>query len=42
MFIVVNILVMLMELLGFIYYEKYYIDHESTKITTINSPYSIF
>ena len=31
-----------MELFYFIYHEKYYIDDESTNITTINSPYSIF
>ena len=41
-FIVVNIPVTLMELFYFIYHGKYYIDHESTNITTINSPYSIF
>ena len=41
-FIVVNIPVTLMELFYFIYHEKYYIDHESTNIITINSPYSIF
>ena len=33
---------MLMELFDFIYHEKNYIDDESTNITTVNSPYSIF
>ena len=33
---------MLMELFDFIYHEKYYLDHGSTKIITINSPHSIF
>ena len=41
-FIVANIPIMLMKLVDIIYHEKYYIDHESTNITTINTPYSIF
>ena len=40
--IVVNIPIMLMELFDFVYHEKCYIDHESTKIATINDPYSNF
>ena len=40
-FIVTNISIMLMELFDFIYHEKYYLDHGSTKIITINSPHSI-
>ena len=42
LFLVANIPIMLMELFDFIYHEEYHIDHESTNITTINSPYSIF
>ena len=41
-FIVVNIPIILRELFDFVYHEKCYIDHESTKIATINDPYSKF
>ena len=41
-FTVVNIPIMLRKLFDFVYHEKCYIDHESTKITTINDPYSNF
>ena len=33
---------MLRELFDFVYHGKCYIDHESTKIATINDPYSNF
>ena len=41
-FIAVNIPIMLRELFDFVYHGKCYIDHESTKIATINDPYSNF